>query len=193
MAAAPVATRPTAARILAGHAGADPPAGPGRAGATSPVAPAMLPPGLGDTCATLGSEFCFGQDCTCSPSPDLQRQQGMVLDEHSLGGGSIPLAKLKPEPAPSPALPPIQKIPDHIFSFIPSKNCSLNPTPAEPPLVEQPPQQERIRSCKLRCGWKVFASFLWCVFFSARGITGCAGLAAPEPFAAERGFFALVR
>lgn len=114
----------------------------------------------------------------------------MVLDQHSLGGGSLPPAELKPEPAPSPALPPDPKnIPDRIFSLIPSKNCGLNPTPAEPPLAEQPPRQERIRSCKLRCGWEVFALPLCCVFFSARGTTGCAGLAAPEPFAAGRGFF----
>lgn len=139
----------------------------------------------------LGPELCFGRDCTCSPSPDPQGQQEMVLDEHSLGGSSIPLAKLKPKPAPSPALPLIQKIPDHIFFLIPSKNCSSNPTPAEPPLVEQPPQQERIHSCKLPCGWKVFALFLWCVFFSGRGITGCAGLAAPAPFAAGRLFLRL--
>ncbi|XP_039555399.1 fibroblast growth factor 18 isoform X1 [Passer montanus] len=183
---------PTASGILAGHPGADPPAGPRRAGATS-VAAATFPSELRDTCDTLGPELYFGRDCTCSPSPDPQRQQGMVLDEHSLGGGSIPLAKLKPEPAPSPALPPIQKMPDHVFFLIPSKNCSSNLAPAEPPLVEQPPQQERIRSCKLPSRWKVFALFLWCGFFSARGITGCAGLAAPEPFVAGGGFFALVR
>lgn len=167
MAAAPVAPLP--AGILAGHAGAEPPARPGRAGVTPPVAPATLPAGLGDTCAPLfGPELCFGRDCTCSPSPD--QQQGMVLDEHS----SIPLSQAKTRTSPipaSPTHPKKKKNPRSHFFFppIPSKKCGLNPTPAEPPLVEQPPQQERIRSCKLRCGWKVFAPFLLVrVLFSPR-------------------------
>ena len=127
-------------RILGGHPGADPPAGPRQSRCrcrSGPSPPSrwgwgpLVPPPSAPHGALAGT-------APAHALADTQRQRGMVLDEHSrsLGGSSIPPAKLKPKPAPSPAPSPLKKNPWSRFFFflIPSENCSSNLTPAEPPL-----------------------------------------------------------
>lgn len=163
--------------ILAEHPGADPPAGPGRAGAAAPVAPAHRPAGTGGcSCHPLGPTWCFGRCCTCSSScgyPMAARDGPGGAQPQPWRGGSIPPAKLKPQPAPSPAPPPLQKFPHRGFFFGGGfifffssllKTASRTSRQQSLPSAEQPPRRERTHSCKLPCGWKAFAVLLRCVF-----------------------------
>lgn len=157
--------------VLDGYPGADPPADQAeQVPLFQGLLPIIHPMGLGTTHAPLSPMLCFGWDCTCSSLQIPNRSEGWCWVSISSTawastaavskGAPIALAKLNPKPAPSPAPPPLKKnkSPLTAFFLIPSENCSWNPAPAEPP------HEEGIHSCKLPCGWKVFALFLQCVF-----------------------------